>query len=314
MTVPWNNQLQSLVIVTAPAGQYAGIFVYSPAPGLGNLIGSWAAQAGTDPFGNSYPQGLNVAVGSISGTTFTGVNFIINTSGLFFYNGTPALGNLLISVAPSNGTDRFGNIFYEGSVSYAPSGSATASIAAVLQEGSLLLGPPGILFSPFAAPGIFGAASPGGSITLQSGEQNSSTDQTAIVNLVSLLTNTSGSGTPAMQLQNNCQLNINAGGGPFIANETFHNLSNPSGFTGTMRVKKLPWNAIWYDLEGSTNAAGTFTFGAPPDISYNPLVARHWDIGGAAANQRLFVPTSGGPQVITSAAATVGGTWMVPTN
>lgn len=114
MSTPWNNQIVSLVIVSAPAGAYAGIFVYSPAPGLGNLIGSWAAQAGTDPYGNAYPQGLNVKVGAISGSTFTGTNFIINSSGMFFYNGVPALGNLATSVAPSSGTDSFGNTYQAG--------------------------------------------------------------------------------------------------------------------------------------------------------------------------------------------------------
>jgi hypothetical protein len=102
------------VIVTAPAGAYAGIFIYSPTPALGNLIGSWAAQAGTDPFGNSYPQGLNVTVGSITGTTFTGTNFILNSSGFFFYNGAPALGTLSTSIAPTAGTDTFGNVYPAG--------------------------------------------------------------------------------------------------------------------------------------------------------------------------------------------------------
>lgn len=114
MSNPWSNQLVSLVIVTAPPGQYAGIFVYSPTPGPGNLIGSWAAQAGTDPYGNAYPQGLNVAVGTITGTTFKGTNFIINSSGLFFYSGTPALGNLIAVIAPASGVDSFGNAYSAG--------------------------------------------------------------------------------------------------------------------------------------------------------------------------------------------------------
>jgi hypothetical protein len=41
-------------------GAKGGIFVYSPSPGAGNLIGSWAAQAGTDQYGNAYPQGLAI--------------------------------------------------------------------------------------------------------------------------------------------------------------------------------------------------------------------------------------------------------------
>ena len=85
MTTPWSNQLVSVVIVTAPSGAYAGIFIYTPAPGAGNLIGSWAAEAGTDPYGNAYPQGLNVTKGVISGSTFLGGTFIIEQQGIIFY-------------------------------------------------------------------------------------------------------------------------------------------------------------------------------------------------------------------------------------
>lgn len=44
-----------------------GIFVYSGTPGLGNLILSIAAVAGADQYGNTYPAGLNLETGSISG-------------------------------------------------------------------------------------------------------------------------------------------------------------------------------------------------------------------------------------------------------
>jgi hypothetical protein len=44
-----------------------GIFVYSSTPATGNLIGSWASVAGTDQFGNGYPQGLSVLQGLITG-------------------------------------------------------------------------------------------------------------------------------------------------------------------------------------------------------------------------------------------------------
>lgn len=53
----WTNQVVSLLIIQS-AGNFQGLFVYSPKPGAGNLIGSWASQAGTDPYGNAYPQGL----------------------------------------------------------------------------------------------------------------------------------------------------------------------------------------------------------------------------------------------------------------
>jgi hypothetical protein len=46
--------LSQLVI----AGPAAGIFLYSPTPGLGNLIGSWSSVPGVDEYGNVYPSGL----------------------------------------------------------------------------------------------------------------------------------------------------------------------------------------------------------------------------------------------------------------
>jgi hypothetical protein len=72
-------------------GAGGGIFIYSGTPQHGNLIGSWAGMGGTDPFGNAYPQGLNVTIGTISGSsitasTFQGTDFIINTAGAFFYS------------------------------------------------------------------------------------------------------------------------------------------------------------------------------------------------------------------------------------
>lgn len=100
----------------------AGIFIYSGAPANGNLIGSWAGAAGTDAFGNAFPQGFSIIQGSISGTVFNGTNFILNASGLFFYSGTPALGNLIMSAARVSGTDGLGNAYVSGWVYYSGTG------------------------------------------------------------------------------------------------------------------------------------------------------------------------------------------------
>ena len=53
----WQNQNYSLLVITSSSG-YSGLFIYSGTPGPGNLIGSWASSAGTDPYGNSFPAGL----------------------------------------------------------------------------------------------------------------------------------------------------------------------------------------------------------------------------------------------------------------
>jgi hypothetical protein len=48
------------------------------------------------------------------GGTLTGTNFIINSSGSFFYSGTPANGNLFLSIASVSGTDGFSNAYGSG--------------------------------------------------------------------------------------------------------------------------------------------------------------------------------------------------------
>lgn len=45
---------------------------------------------------------------------FEGTDFIIDSDGIFFYSGTPAAGNLAISIASTAGTDGFGNVYPEG--------------------------------------------------------------------------------------------------------------------------------------------------------------------------------------------------------
>ena len=64
----WGSNVFPLLIVTSSGG-FTGLFVYSPAPGAGNLIASTAAQPGTDPYGNAYLSGEAV-YGTIAGTSY----------------------------------------------------------------------------------------------------------------------------------------------------------------------------------------------------------------------------------------------------
>lgn len=70
----WQTGVISQLVI---AGSPAGIFIYSPSAGAGNLIGSWSSAAGTDPYGNAYPAGIFVAEGMISGP----VNITIGETG-----------------------------------------------------------------------------------------------------------------------------------------------------------------------------------------------------------------------------------------
>lgn len=52
--------------------------------------------------------------------TFFGLDFEINSAGAFFYGGTPAAGNLVLSAAQSSGNDEFGNAYKQGFTAYGP--------------------------------------------------------------------------------------------------------------------------------------------------------------------------------------------------
>jgi hypothetical protein len=67
---PWSNQLVSLLIISA-SGAFTGLFMYTPAPGAGNLVASITPNSGTDPFGNAYPAGITEGlVNKIQATLF----------------------------------------------------------------------------------------------------------------------------------------------------------------------------------------------------------------------------------------------------
>lgn len=54
----------SLIISTTDEG----VFIYNGTPASGNLTGSWTAAAGTDQYGNTYPEGLKIVDLSTGGT------------------------------------------------------------------------------------------------------------------------------------------------------------------------------------------------------------------------------------------------------
>lgn len=298
--------------------------------------------------------------------TFSGTDLILNSTGMFFYSSAPASGNLIASVVPgiSTVTDPEGNTAQPGISAYGGSGNTLIS---QLFSGALNLGLAAQLdFASGAAPGgvssiVFGS---GWGVSLNSG-QTSALDVVAFCQLVSSLASGVTNGTAQLSagqvtlgavnsavvvddnnnrvgiatggvtnISNNA-LGLPAGGGPFIPNEAFHNISLAAGTTGllsggvAMKVKKLPWNAIWMDIEFSYTSAGntTFTFGSLPDSTYYPAETRHFPLvttGSPAAapvqiDARVFMPTSGAVQVVVPAMSasstyTIGGAIMYPTN
>jgi hypothetical protein len=69
--------------------------------------------------------GNTVNAATFTGSVFQGTDFIVNSSGAFFYSGTPASGNLVLSAAQTSGTDAYGNAYKQGFTAYGP-GTATS--------------------------------------------------------------------------------------------------------------------------------------------------------------------------------------------
>ena len=260
--------------------------------------------------------------------------------GMFFYadTGSASQGALVVSIANAAGTDPFGTSYVQGVVEYVKGsdgntyalqlGTASSSVALFLNN---ITTPP--LIPP--ALSLIQASPSGCGVEITSGKSvvasvssgvivEDSTISTIANGLVSLIAGQVSLGATGSMLWNDTtgQLSfVNPGSGPFIQSEGFHNLSNPGGITGTARVKLLPWNAIWYEGQ-VTNAgaiAATFTFGAPPNATYNPTTNLHRPVAtnGGAVEGRLFIPTSGGPQLIVPAVpanSQWGWSLMIPTN
>lgn len=87
----WSNVAASIIeattVIVVGGTPGSGVFIYSGTPTHGNLIGSWAGQAGTDPYGNSYPGGLAASEATIE----NGVSLWTDTS-----------NNVVAGILPSN--------------------------------------------------------------------------------------------------------------------------------------------------------------------------------------------------------------------
>jgi hypothetical protein len=73
----WSNQAVRRLVVEV-GSDFSGIFLYDPGPGAGNLVGSWAVAAGTDPYGNAYVAGIQLF------NKPTGLSTFLLTVGLAF--------------------------------------------------------------------------------------------------------------------------------------------------------------------------------------------------------------------------------------
>lgn len=108
----WSSTATTLIIITEGGG-FSGLFFYAPAPGKNQLVGSWAAAAGTDPFGNTYPAGLEVGngIGEAVGMELDGMIPV-----LYWDAGTPNTNNFFAAFAETigTGTDSYGQWVVNG--------------------------------------------------------------------------------------------------------------------------------------------------------------------------------------------------------
>jgi hypothetical protein len=154
-----------LVIIPGGVAYFLGI-----TQGLGNLaipairspnfvhgVSGWQiAKDGSAEFNNLTIRG-----------TFFGLDFIINSNGAFFYNGTPALGNLKISIVSNGGgVDSFGNVYLDNMTTYnvANANGGYAQLASNPSTGIpfVVLFPPGPVTHMSAPPQVnAGSINPG---------------------------------------------------------------------------------------------------------------------------------------------------------
>lgn len=124
----------------------SGTFVYSGTPAHGNLIASIAPAAGTDPYGNAFPEGITAYV-TVSGDTY----YIQLGQGSFF--GTPA-----------------GGIFIHDSTSPAANDPNVLGISSAVGGGTLLLSSGGGTQSGIQVSDATASGTAAGEILLSTGQ------------------------------------------------------------------------------------------------------------------------------------------------
>lgn len=112
--MPWQHAI---------AGGQGNLVVTSfQSPNFQHLVQGWqVAKDGSAEFNDLTIRG-----------TFFGTDFIINSAGAFFYSGTPAHGNLIISITTAAGTDSFGNAYKADVSVYGSNSSYVQLLVSVL--------------------------------------------------------------------------------------------------------------------------------------------------------------------------------------
>lgn len=244
---------------------------------------------------------------------FHGTNFVLNSSGLFLYSGTPANGNLIASISNGSGTDAYSNTYLEGMVTY--SGTSFAA----LDAGNLFLG---IIANGYATAGLVGLS--GADAVFASSPTSVANTAAATWKLVDGLTSVtphSAAGYPHLDVGastagvtgwiNGAWVHSTVSAGTSTA-ETWQSPSYNANWAGTttfgtlsgglpsLRYRKDAEDNLW--LEGCftpSAGAGNSVFNLPAGPpSYRPAANGAFPVafissGGVAGNAWMYVSTAG---------------------
>lgn len=236
--------------------------------------------------------------------TFNGNNFILNSSGLFIYSGTPANGNLIASIAPTSGTDSFGNTYLDGIVTY-----SGASFAA-LSVGNVYFG---LIADGYTTAGLVGLSGADG-VFASSPTSVSNTDAATweLVDGLVSVTPTSAAGYPHLDVGASSSGVTGWINGAWVK-------SSVNGGTSTAETWQTPsYNANW---SGTTTfgglSGGLRTLKYRKDAEDNVWLCGTFVAAAGAGSSVFQLPTGYRPAVNTpfpvafiSSGGTAGNAWM----
>jgi hypothetical protein len=240
--------------------------------------------------------------------TFEGNDFVLNSHGLFIYDGTPALGNLIANISPTDGTDDFGNTYFGGIVTYTSGGGEFAA----LSTGNLLLG---LVSDGYATAGLVGLSG-GEAIFLSSPQSGTSPDASTATLAAGDRTETPVNGAffphwlidgalwvrdPMVAAQNNANVwspeewhapTLNAN---WSSTTTFGTIS---GGLAAIRYRKDTENNVWVQgcfkaAAGASTSVFQLPVGYRPQTDNNAIPVAFISSGGTPGNAWAYISQAG---------------------
>jgi hypothetical protein len=276
---------------------------------------SMSAMTGWAIFANGNAYFFNItAAGTITATQFNGNDFIIDSAGEFFYSGTPAAGNLVLSASQNSGTDGEGNPFYQGFTAYGTSTAASLwnngtyaglvmhlPLSATLTTAAQL----------FTVPLNSGLASETTETTLTSGKESGNDD--AAIQLFSEAADASAAALCLIEFGGQVEVAVARGfgiraiqPGTTTTIESWHALAPASGWANVagnvpLKYKLMPDRRVWVLGTLSAAAATATTIGTLP-AGYRPATQQAFPVatnsGGAATSDRYLQVTTAGVMTV----------------